>query len=86
MTVVNKTTNKTYEVYDITYDKNGYPHFLIYDDNCWKRISAKYFKEYSTEETSTQSESEPQEESDKQVTFDGFDIFDGFDVNYKQLF
>ena len=68
MTVVNKTTNKTYEVYDITYDKNGYPHFLIYDDNCWKRISAKYFKEYSTEETSAQNE------SDSQIAFDGFGV------------
>ena len=42
--VVNKDTGKMYEVYDITYDKAGYPHFLIYKDNQWVRMSAKHFK------------------------------------------
>lgn len=31
-------------VYDITYDNKGYPHFLIYEDGQWKRVSAKHFK------------------------------------------
>ena len=31
-------------VYDITYDNSGYPHFLIYEDGQWKRVSAKHFK------------------------------------------
>lgn len=44
MDVINKDTGKMYEVYDITYDKAGYPHFLIYKDNQWVRMSAKHFK------------------------------------------
>ena len=44
MNVVNKDTGKMYEVYDITYDKAGYPHFLIYKDNQWVRMSAKHFR------------------------------------------
>lgn len=47
MTVVNKNNDKEYRVYDITYDKVGYPHFLIYKDGCWVRMSAKHFKPYS---------------------------------------
>ena len=31
------------EVYAVRDDKNGYPHFLIYDDGEWKYISAKHF-------------------------------------------
>lgn len=42
-TVVNKNSNEIYDVYDITYDKNGYPHFLIYKDGQWMRMSAKHF-------------------------------------------
>lgn len=44
MTVVNKDNDEKYEVYDITYDKVGYPHFLIYKDGEWIRISAKHFR------------------------------------------
>lgn len=44
MNVINKVNGKNYKVYDITYDKAGYPHFLIYKDNMWLRISAKYFE------------------------------------------
>lgn len=44
MDVVNKDTGKMYEVYDILYDKAGYPHFLIYKDNQWARMSAKHFR------------------------------------------
>lgn len=43
MFVVNKDDNRKYEVYDITYDKTGYPHFLVYKDNQWLRLSAKHF-------------------------------------------
>ena len=44
MTVVERTTNKQYDVYDITYDYTGYPHFLIYDDGQWLKRSAKHFR------------------------------------------
>lgn len=32
------------KIYDITYDKNGFPMFLIYHNGQWIRKSAKYFK------------------------------------------
>ena len=44
MNVINKNNNKGYTVYDISYDKAGYPHFLIYKDGQWLRLSAKYFR------------------------------------------
>ena len=44
MNVVNKSSGEMYEVYDITYDKTGYPHFLIYKENQWVRASAKHFR------------------------------------------
>ena len=50
MNVVNKNNNDAYAVYDITYDKAGYPHFLIYKDGQWVRISAKYFRPYTNED------------------------------------
>ena len=31
-------------IYDISYNSNGYPLFLIYVDGQWIRKSAKYFK------------------------------------------
>lgn len=47
------TINGKYMVYDILYDKCGYPHFLIYIPNedknkkgRWLEISAKYCKPY----------------------------------------
>lgn len=46
LNVINKSNGKDYRVYDITYDKAGYPHFLIYKDGQWLRMSAKYFKPY----------------------------------------
>lgn len=42
--VINKNNGKEYDVYDIVYDKAGYPHFLIYKDGRWLRVSAKYFR------------------------------------------
>ena len=42
--------NKAYTVFDITYDKNGYPHFLIYKDGQWLRVSAKHFRPYTLED------------------------------------
>ena len=42
--VEDKKTEKQYEVYDISYDKKGYPHFLIYKEGQWMRLSAKHFK------------------------------------------
>ena len=32
------------QVYDVSYDSNGYPIFLIYFDGQWIRKSAKHFK------------------------------------------
>lgn len=59
LTVVNKKNNKEYNVYDITYNKAGYPHFLIYKDGEWLRLSAKNFKPIdvvaSSEEYNTSS-------------------------------
>lgn len=34
-------------VYDISYDSNGYPLFLFYYNGQWIRKSAKYFKPIS---------------------------------------
>lgn len=42
-TVINKNSKEIVDVYDISYDKKGYPHFLIYKDGQWIRMSAKYF-------------------------------------------
>lgn len=39
-----------YKVYDITYDNNGYPHFLIYENGEWKRVSAKHFRPLKKDE------------------------------------
>ena len=50
LNVINKDNGKDYKVYDITYDKAGYPHFLIYKDGQWLRMSAKYFRPYNEEE------------------------------------
>ena len=44
MKVIHKNNNQVYNVYDIVYDSKGYPHFLIYDNGQWKRVSAKHFK------------------------------------------
>ena len=51
LNVINKESGKDYQVYDITYDKAGYPHFLIYKDGQWFRISAKYFRPYNFEDS-----------------------------------
>lgn len=50
MNLINKNNSKGYQVYDITYDKAGYPHFLIYKDGQWLRMSAKYFRPYNSED------------------------------------
>ena len=47
LNVINKDNGKNYTVYDITYDKAGYPHFLVYKDGQWLRMSAKHFRPYS---------------------------------------
>ena len=36
-------TQKLVTVYAVRDDKNGYPHFLIYEDGEWKYVSAKHF-------------------------------------------
>lgn len=42
--VVHRESNIKYKVYDILYDASGYPHFLIYKDEQWVRVSAKHFR------------------------------------------
>lgn len=42
--VRHKVSNSIYEVYDIQYDDCGHPHFLIYENNAWVRVSAKHYK------------------------------------------
>lgn len=42
-TVYNRNTYEEFEVYDITYDNAGYPHFLIFEDGQWIIRSAKHF-------------------------------------------
>lgn len=49
-TVVNRSNGEQYKVYDISYDSNGYPHFLIYRDGEWIRKSAKYFRPFTYED------------------------------------
>lgn len=41
--VICKETDKSYTVYHVVNAK-GYPHFLVYMDNQWRYMSAKYFK------------------------------------------
>lgn len=43
MKVKDKVNGNVYQVYDISYDRSGYPHFLIYRDNQWVKRSAKFF-------------------------------------------
>lgn len=39
----NRYSEIVVKVYDISYDNDGYPLFLIYIDGQWIRKSAKYF-------------------------------------------
>ena len=41
--VMNKNNNVVYEVYDVSYNKSGFPLFLICKDGQWIRMSAKHF-------------------------------------------
>lgn len=43
MLVIGKDDNRTYEVYDVSYDHNGFPKFLIFKGKQWVRLSAKHF-------------------------------------------
>lgn len=43
MQLLNTQDATEYEIYDITYDNTGFPHFLIYKDKQWMRVSAKHF-------------------------------------------
>ncbi|MEY8574184.1 hypothetical protein AALD01_07215 [Oscillospiraceae bacterium 21-37] len=38
-----KWTYKVVQVYDVSYDKHGYPLFLIYFKGQWLRRSGKFF-------------------------------------------
>ncbi len=42
--------DKIYTIYDVRTDNAGYPQFLIYLDNQWNYMSAKYFKPIEEEE------------------------------------
>lgn len=45
--VTNKDNGEMYEVYDVVYNKAGYPHFLIYKNGEWVRLSAKHFTPFN---------------------------------------
>lgn len=49
-TVISKSNGEQYAVYDVSYDKKGYPHLLIYKDGEWIRKSAKYFRPLTWED------------------------------------
>ena len=55
--VYDKQTGVAYVVYDITYDKSGYPHFLIFKDGQWLRRSAKHFTPHAMIDPEAQMES-----------------------------
>lgn len=44
MVVIELGSGECRKVYDITYDNTGHPHFLIYKNNEWHRVSAKHFQ------------------------------------------
>lgn len=44
MQMVLKETNEAVDVYNITYDRSGFPHFLIYENGQWILKSAKHFR------------------------------------------
>lgn len=43
MTLLYKPDNALYEIFDISYDSDGFPLFLFYRNGEWIRKSAKYF-------------------------------------------
>lgn len=63
--VTEKETDKTFDVYDITYDAvTGYPQFLIYKDGQWLRVSAKHYKPVELVDTLNIEDLKEQYESD----------------------
>lgn len=50
LNVINKKDGQDYKVYDIVYDRTGYPQFLVYRDGKWDRMSAKHFRPYNAED------------------------------------
>lgn len=36
--------SKIIKVFDVKRNKNGFPHFLVYEDNQWKYKSAKLYE------------------------------------------
>lgn len=47
MKVRHKLTNEVYAVFNVRDDaKTGFPQFLIYKDNQWRYVSAKFFIPY----------------------------------------
>lgn len=65
--VKHKVSNSVIDVYDIIYDKTGYPHFLIYENGRWERVSAKHYKP-NIDEKKKLFESDMK---DKTYTFEG---------------
>ena len=37
-------TGKIFTVYDITYDADDEPYFLVYDDGIWVQYSASFYE------------------------------------------
>lgn len=56
-TVIKKDDNTLYEVYNVSYNKAGYPHFLIYKDGQWLSMSAKHFRPTTLEDYGVEIES-----------------------------
>lgn len=42
-----KETQRYEDIYDIVYDSKGYPQFLIWTGEEWKRVSAKHFTPFA---------------------------------------
>lgn len=46
--VRDKRSNSIYEVYDIQYDNFDDPHFLIYENDRWVKVSARHYEPCKT--------------------------------------
>lgn len=40
---VKDNKGRIFTVFDVSYDSNGYPSFLIFDNHQWHRYSAKHY-------------------------------------------
>lgn len=78
--VIHKESKNIYTVYDVLYDASGYPHFIIYKDDQWLRISAKRFKPVDTGKISNEVNTSDTEEDHTS----GTSIPEHFDGQYHE--